>query len=216
MTKALFFLPLLLITALVSAQRVTHEPTRLILEGEYSGKNLYVQNPISSAGVGFSITSVSVNGQEYKGSIISSAFEVDLSPLKADEAVTIEIFHEEGTFPKVLNAEDLGINPNDLKAEASHDEMLLPNIKLEGTFRGKNVFVSNPENDAGTGFCVAAVYVNDEMWPVDVESSAFEIDLRRLGYGTKVVIQIFHEGGCQPQVLNPTVSSHSSKLQKAK
>ena len=34
----------------------------IILEGNYQGKNLYVQNPFGSGGVGFCVTEVLVNG----------------------------------------------------------------------------------------------------------------------------------------------------------
>ena len=34
----------------------------IILEGNYQGKNLYVQNPFSSIGVGFCVSEVLING----------------------------------------------------------------------------------------------------------------------------------------------------------
>ena len=35
----------------------------IILEGNYQGKNLYIQNPFGSGGVGFCVTEVKVNGK---------------------------------------------------------------------------------------------------------------------------------------------------------
>ena len=49
----------------------------IILEGNYQGKNLYIQNPFGSGGVGFCVTEVLVNGNITTDEINSSAFEID-------------------------------------------------------------------------------------------------------------------------------------------
>jgi len=82
----------------------------IILEGNYQGKVLYVQNPFaSSSGVGFCVTEVKVNGNITTDEITSSAFEIDFKPHKLNigDKVTIQIFHKEGCKPKVLNPEVL-------------------------------------------------------------------------------------------------------------
>jgi capsular polysaccharide biosynthesis protein len=50
----------------------------ILLEGTYQGKNVYVQNPFASNGVGFCVYEVRVNDQITTDEIGSSAFEVDL------------------------------------------------------------------------------------------------------------------------------------------
>ncbi len=81
----------------------------IILEGNYQGKNLYVQNPFGAGGVGFCVTEVLVNGNITTDEINSSAFEVDFKPHKLNigEKVEIKIKHKEDCKPKVLNPEVL-------------------------------------------------------------------------------------------------------------
>lgn len=81
----------------------------IILEGNYQGKNLYVQNPFGSGGVGFCVTEVLVNGNITTDEINSSAFEIDFKPhkLTIGEKVEIKIKHKEDCKPKVLNPEVL-------------------------------------------------------------------------------------------------------------
>ncbi len=81
----------------------------IILEGNYQGKNIYVQNPFGSGGVGFCVTEVKVNGNITTDEINSSAFEIDMKPHKLNigDKVEIKIFHKEDCKPKVLNPEVL-------------------------------------------------------------------------------------------------------------
>lgn len=76
---------------------------------------------------------------------------------------------------------------------------------VEGKYQNKNIYVQNSFNQNGVGFCAYEVYVNGTRSTDEVNSSAFEIDLRsyNLQPGDKVEIQIFHKDGCSPRVLNP-------------
>lgn len=80
-------------------------------------------------------------------------------------------------------------------------------IVLNGNYQGKNIFVQNPFSEAGVGFCVYQVTVNDKISTDEINSSAFEIDLANynLKLGDKVSIKIMHKDGCTPMVLNPEV-----------
>lgn len=80
-------------------------------------------------------------------------------------------------------------------------------IVLEGHYQGKNIFVQNPFSEAGVGFCVYQVTVNDKVGTDELNSSAFEIDLGvyNLKVGDKVTVKILHKDGCSPLVLNPEV-----------
>ena len=49
-------------------------------------------------------------------------------------------------------------------------------VVLEGHYQGKNLYVQNPFAGSGVGFCVIAVYINDDVTTDQVNSSAFEID----------------------------------------
>ncbi len=81
----------------------------IIIEGNYQGKNLYVQNPFASGGVGFCVTEVYVNGNLTTDETQSSAFEVDFKPHKLNigDKVEIKVKHKDDCRPKVLNPEVL-------------------------------------------------------------------------------------------------------------
>ncbi len=81
----------------------------IVLEGNYQGKNLYVQNPFRSSGVGFCAYEVTVNGQVTTDEVNSSAFEIDFKNLglKVGDKVTVKIEHQDDCTPKVLNPEVL-------------------------------------------------------------------------------------------------------------
>lgn len=80
-------------------------------------------------------------------------------------------------------------------------------LVIEGKYQNKNVYVQNSFASTGVGFCAYEVRVNGERSTDEVNSSAFEIDLRNynLKEGDPVNIQIFHKEGCAPKVLNPEV-----------
>jgi hypothetical protein len=81
----------------------------IVLEGNYQGKNLYVQNPFASSGVGFCAKEVTVNGQVTTDEVNSSAFEIDFKNLglKVGDKVVVKIEHSDDCTPKVLNPEVL-------------------------------------------------------------------------------------------------------------
>lgn len=81
----------------------------IVLEGNYQGKNLYVQNPFSGSGVGYCVQEVRVNGNVTTDEWLSSAFEIDFRnlQLKIGDKVEIKITHKDDCKPKVLNSEVL-------------------------------------------------------------------------------------------------------------
>lgn len=80
-------------------------------------------------------------------------------------------------------------------------------LVLEGHYQGKNLFVQNPFSEAGVGFCVYEVTVNDQVATDELNSSAFEIDLGNYGLapGDALTVKIKHKDGCTPLILNPEV-----------
>lgn len=81
----------------------------IVIEGNYQGKNLYIQNPFGSSGVGFCVTEVLVNNQVTTDETNSSAFEVDFKnfKLKLGDKIEVKIKHKDDCKPKVLNPEVL-------------------------------------------------------------------------------------------------------------
>ena len=101
----------------------------IILEGNYQGKNLYVQNPFGSGGVGFCVTEVFVNGNITTDEVNSSSFEIDFKShkLQIGEKVEIKIKHKEDCKPKVLN-------PEVLKPKSTF-EVITMTIDKDGTLK---------------------------------------------------------------------------------
>lgn len=81
----------------------------IIIDGNFQGKNLYVQNPFAGSGVGFCVQKVEVNGQVTTDEINSSAFEIDFNnyQFKIGDKITVKITHKDDCKPKVLNPEVL-------------------------------------------------------------------------------------------------------------
>lgn len=81
----------------------------IVLDGNYQGKNIYVQNPFAGNGVGFCVFEVTVNDQVTTDEINSSAFEIDFKnfQLKLGDKVEVKIKHKSDCKPKVLNPEVL-------------------------------------------------------------------------------------------------------------
>ena len=81
----------------------------LILDGHYQGRDIYVQNPFSSSGVGFCVYEVRVNEQVTTDEVNSSAFAIDFNLLNLNigDPLHVEIIHKEGCEPVVINPEVL-------------------------------------------------------------------------------------------------------------
>ena len=81
----------------------------IILEGNYQGKNLFVQNPFAGSGVGFCTFEVTINDNVTTDEINSSAFEIDFTAFQMEigEKVVVSIKHGDDCRPKVLNPEVL-------------------------------------------------------------------------------------------------------------
>lgn len=80
-------------------------------------------------------------------------------------------------------------------------------LSLEGHYQGKNLYVQNPEDEDGFGFCVTKATVNGDPIIDGLQSSAFEIDFTIFGLkiGDPVFIVLEHGIGCKPKVLNKEV-----------
>jgi len=82
--------------------------SNIILEGNYQGKNLYIQNP--AVGNDYCTEKVLVNGKKISFTN-TDAYEIKLDSLgfKLGDSVKVEIFHKDDCKPKVLNYNG---NPN--------------------------------------------------------------------------------------------------------
>lgn len=80
-------------------------------------------------------------------------------------------------------------------------------LSVEGTYQGKNIYVQNPMDDEGFGYCATKVTVNGDIMPGGTSMGAFEIDFSmfNIEIGEPVFIVIEHNDGCKPKILNPEV-----------
>jgi hypothetical protein len=80
-------------------------------------------------------------------------------------------------------------------------------LSVEGTYQGKNLYVQNPMDEEGFGYCATKVTVNGDIMPGGTSMGAFEIDfsLFNIEIGEPVFIVIEHNDGCKPKILNPEV-----------
>jgi hypothetical protein len=80
-------------------------------------------------------------------------------------------------------------------------------LSIEGTYQGKNIYVQNPMDDEGFGYCATKVTVNGDIMPGGTNMGAFEIDFSNfnIAIGEPVFIVIEHNDGCKPKILNPEV-----------
>lgn len=78
-------------------------------------------------------------------------------------------------------------------------------LSTEGKYQGKNIYVNNPQQNDGFGYCVIKATVNGDVLPASIQSSNFEIDfdLFDLEIGDDVFVVIEHFEGCTPRFLNP-------------
>lgn len=88
---------------LMSAQ--THG--KIIIEGVFKGKDVYVKNPFAAEGVGFCVYEVRVNGMLSSDEVNSSAFAIDLQQYDfvLGEKVYVEVMHKADCKPEIINAE---------------------------------------------------------------------------------------------------------------
>lgn len=80
-------------------------------------------------------------------------------------------------------------------------------LSVEGTYQGKNLYVQNPMDDEGFGYCATKVTVNGDVMPGGTNMRAFEIDFSQFNIeiGEPVFIVIEHHDGCKPKIMNPEV-----------
>lgn len=80
-------------------------------------------------------------------------------------------------------------------------------LSIEGMYQGKNLYIQNPVDDEGFGFCVTKVTVNGDIMPGGMNVAAFEVNFSdfNLALGESVFIEIISHDGCKPKILNPEV-----------
>ena len=81
------------------------------------------------------------------------------------------------------------------------------NLSIDGYYQGMNLYVSNPYQSDGFGFCVSKVLVNGNILPATIQNEHFQIDLGLFGLtkGEELFVELEHYEGCTPRFINPEV-----------
>lgn len=96
-------LSILLCLLLGSTLGLAAQQNELVLTGVYNGKNLYVQNPISTNLKDYCTQEVYVNGELIFQNPRSSAYTINLTHLSSKAPVEVRILYTEGCMPKIIN-----------------------------------------------------------------------------------------------------------------
>jgi len=108
---------------------------------------------------------------------------------------------------QLLNSAFFALLPLSLMLAAGAPLQGQQSVEISGLYQGENLLVVNETNPDGVGFCCYEVRVNGQLTADEVNSHAFEIDLRRQGMvlGKGLSVRLMHRPGCAPRVLNPEV-----------
>lgn len=98
-TFALFLL--MQVTLSAQTEGDAENLSEIVIDGKYSGRNLYVLNP------DFCVQSVSINGKDYPFTSLSNAFEIALENHNIDDYVFVQITYKKSYNPLVINEESL-------------------------------------------------------------------------------------------------------------
>lgn len=115
------------------------------LTGVYNGKNLFVQNPLSSNMKDYCTKEVWVNGAQVITNPRSSAFTINLSSLSVKSPVTIRVVHQNGCAPKVINPQVIRTMTNFRYNSIHLDENQLEWV-TNGELESGKFFVEKLEN----------------------------------------------------------------------
>lgn len=75
-------------------------------------------------------------------------------------------------------------------------------ISLQGTYKGKNLFIENPQ--CNNEHSIESLSINGVKINEEIKSSAIEIDLKEIGIkeGEKIAIEIKCKNNCKARILN--------------
>jgi hypothetical protein len=180
-----------LITVLFSILTLQIYSGILLLEGKYSGKNLYIQNSKGSSNAGYCVTEIKINGNIVTDELNSDVIEIDFKVLnlKLGEAIKLEIIHKDNCLPKIVNPEILRPNAtfetvkielagDILKWTTKNENGSLPFI-VEQYKWNKWVVVSEIQGDGESG-------VNNYQAKVSLHSGPNKFRVRQKGANSMV------------------------------
>ncbi|MDZ4664667.1 MAG: hypothetical protein SGJ15_07305 [Bacteroidota bacterium] len=173
----------------------TPSTKKLITEGIYNGKNLFIKNSFGIGGQGFCVSQVNVNGNITTDEINAEVFQVDLSlhPLKLGDPLKVEIFHKDCCTPVIMN-------PNAIKPKDN-------TLTIHGIYITGSLFVMNPRSGDGKAYSVKEISVNGKKVSSKIDADVFEIDFYKMGFkmDDKLKIEFTYESGYDPFLMNSEI-----------
>lgn len=168
------------------------------IRGTYHKKNLLIENPFSYQYNQYSITKILLNNTQVNINPKSSVIEVNLSHLKENDSVVVNIYHKNWGKPKAINYYQL-IHENKVDEERTDI--------YEGYYFDKKLFFENPYDDDTEEYCIKSVWLNGKKITEDTKATALEIKPEKYGIikGQKLKIEVKHSSKCKPKLLNPQV-----------
>lgn len=110
---AMLFRKYILTVVMIGFPLLLHaQQEELVLTGIYNGKNLYVQNPLSSNMKDYCTREVWVNDQQVFSNPRSSAFTINLSHLGESAPVNVRIVYSSDCAPKIINPQVIRTSNN--------------------------------------------------------------------------------------------------------
>ena len=78
---------------------------------------------------------------------------------------------------------------------------------MKDIIKEKSIYIENPVNADGFGFCINKITVNGDLVPLSIrdEVIALNLSILNIKVGAPVLIIIHHEKGCSPIFINPEV-----------
>jgi hypothetical protein len=180
-------------------KRVSH---RMVIEGVYNGKDLFVKNGFGKDGIGYCINGLKVNGNYTTDDINASEFKVDLAAhkLKQGETFTVTIYYKDSCMikePLLMNQTAIG------ERDPSGKNVLV----VEGTNYNGNLIVVNPR--FGNDYGIKEILVNG-IKVESIKSDMIEISFfkMKIAYQAKLRIEFKFENDCDPIIINPEVINY--------
>lgn len=89
--------------------------------------------------------------------------------------------------------------------KAQEDE--LRTLKVSGYWQGGDLYIQNPYSMRFRGFCAMKVYVNDQLYTPNANSSAIVVKLKDKGhtFNEFLEVEVMHHGDCRPRFVNKDI-----------
>jgi hypothetical protein len=183
--------------------RTMYSTKKMVINGTYNGKSVFIQNSFGKNGIGFCISQINVNKNITTDEINAMFFKIDLEvhKLKAAEKFTMEIFYKDSCSSTGM---PMIMNPGALMAK---DPSGTNTLTVEGKNYNTNLIITNPRSSKGN-YGVKEVLVNGKKVE-GIAADVFEIPFFKMGipFEQKIKIEFKYENDCDPFIVNPEVIS---------